>query len=49
MVFPRAGRSIITEVTDLVRAAGWSVAALRVERGRLDDVFRQITIPQRAA
>jgi ABC-2 type transport system ATP-binding protein len=46
MIFPRAGRSIITEVTDLVRAAGWSVAALRVERGRLDDVFRAITLPE---
>ena len=49
MVFPRAGRSIITEVTDLVRAAGWSVAALRVERGRLDDVFRAITLPEQQA
>ena len=44
MIFPRAGGSIIAEVTDLVRAAGWSVAALRVERGRLDDVFRAITL-----
>ncbi|HUJ99630.1 MAG TPA: ABC transporter ATP-binding protein [Stellaceae bacterium] len=44
MIFPRAGGSIIAEVTDLVRAAGWSVAALRVERGRLDDVFRSITL-----
>jgi ABC-2 type transport system ATP-binding protein len=49
MVFPRAGRSIITEVTDLVRAAGWTVAALRVERGRLDDVFRAITLPEQQA
>jgi ABC-2 type transport system ATP-binding protein len=44
MIFPRAGGSIIAEVTDLVRTAGWSVAALRVERGRLDDVFRAITL-----
>jgi ABC-2 type transport system ATP-binding protein len=48
MIFPREGASIIAEVTDLVRAAGWSVAALRVERGRLDDVFRAITLPVRA-
>ncbi|HXY99850.1 MAG TPA: ABC transporter ATP-binding protein, partial [Stellaceae bacterium] len=48
MIFPREGRAIIAEVTDLVRAAGWSVAALRVERGRLDDVFRAITLPGRA-
>lgn len=47
MIFPRDGGSIIAEVTDLVRAAGWPVAALRVERGRLDDVFRAITLPRR--
>ena len=43
MIFPRDGRAIVTEVSDLVRTAGWTVAALRVERGRLDDVFRAIT------
>ncbi|HEV2546742.1 MAG TPA: ABC transporter ATP-binding protein [Stellaceae bacterium] len=47
MIFPREGQSIIAEVTDLIRVAGWPVAALRVERGRLDDVFRAITL-QRA-
>jgi ABC-2 type transport system ATP-binding protein len=45
MIFPRDGQSIIAEVTDIVRTAGWSVSALRVERGRLDDVFRAITLP----
>jgi gliding motility-associated transport system ATP-binding protein len=49
MIFPRDGRSIIAEVTDLVRTAGWPVAALRVERGRLDDVFRAITLPDQQA
>jgi ABC-2 type transport system ATP-binding protein len=49
MIFPRDGRSIITEITDLVRTAGWPVAALRVERGRLDDVFRAITLPDQQA
>jgi ABC-2 type transport system ATP-binding protein len=48
MIFPRAGGSIIAEVTDLVRTAGWSVTALRVERGRLDDVFRSITLGGKA-
>jgi ABC-2 type transport system ATP-binding protein len=48
MIFPRDGRPIIAEVTDLVRTAGWSVAALRVERGRLDEVFRAITLAGRA-
>jgi len=44
LVVPQEGRSIIAEVTDLVRTAGWQVAALRVERGKLDDVFRDITM-----
>jgi ABC-2 type transport system ATP-binding protein len=43
MIFPRDGRAILSEVADLVRTAGWPVAALRVERGRLDEVFRAIT------
>jgi gliding motility-associated transport system ATP-binding protein len=43
MIFARDGRTIVTEVTDLVRTAGWPVVGIRVERGRLDDVFRSIT------
>ncbi len=43
LVFPREGRAILGEVTDLVRTAGWPIRTLRVERGRLDDVFRSIT------
>ncbi|HUB97584.1 MAG TPA: ATP-binding cassette domain-containing protein [Stellaceae bacterium] len=43
MIFARNGRSIVAEVTDLVRTAGWPVRELRIERGRLDDVFRSIT------
>ncbi|MGH6989073.1 MAG: ABC transporter ATP-binding protein [Stellaceae bacterium] len=45
LIVPQDGRSIITEVTDLVRTARWPVAELRVERGKLDDVFRDITLP----
>lgn len=44
MIFPRDGNAIVADVADLVRAAGWPVAGLRVERGRLDDVFRAITV-----
>jgi ABC-2 type transport system ATP-binding protein len=47
LIYPRDGLSIIAEISDLVRTAGWSVAALRVERGRLDEVFRAITLPAR--
>jgi ABC-2 type transport system ATP-binding protein len=45
MIFPRDGGSIITAVTETARGAGWPVTALRVERGRLEDVFRAITLP----
>jgi ABC-2 type transport system ATP-binding protein len=44
MIIPRDGRAILPDVADLVRTAGWPVAALRVERGRLDEVFRAITV-----
>jgi ABC-2 type transport system ATP-binding protein len=47
MIFPHDGSTIIAEITDLIRTAGWPVAALRVERGRLDDVFRSITLSGR--
>jgi len=47
MIFSRDGHPIVAEVTDLVRTAGWPIAGIRVERGRLDDVFRAIT--QKAA
>ncbi len=43
MIFARDGHAIMAEVTDLVRTAGWPIAGMRVERGRLDDVFRSIT------
>jgi ABC-2 type transport system ATP-binding protein len=43
MVFARGGRSIVAEVADLARDRRWEVAGLRVERGRLDDVFRTVT------
>ncbi len=48
-VFPRDGRAIVAEVAQMVRTCGWRVTGLRVERGRLDDVFRRITMPDAAA
>jgi ABC-2 type transport system ATP-binding protein len=44
-LFPRGERAILPEIAELVRARGWPVSALRAERGRLDDVFRAITMP----
>jgi ABC-2 type transport system ATP-binding protein len=44
MIFPRNGQPIVGIVSDLLRAHRWETLGLRVERGRLDDVFRQITL-----
>jgi gliding motility-associated transport system ATP-binding protein len=43
IVFPRDGRPVIGDIADLARERGWKISELRVERGRLDDVFREIT------
>lgn len=40
---PSAGASIAADIGKLVQERNWQVDELRVERGRLDDVFRQIT------
>ena len=37
------GASLAATVSELTRARGWQVHALTVERGRLDEVFREIT------
>jgi ABC-2 type transport system ATP-binding protein len=43
IVFPRAGHPVVGEIADLARNRGWTITGLQVERGRLDDVFREIT------
>ena len=45
-VVPRNGRAIATEVASLLREKAIAVDELYVERGRLDDVFREITAAQ---
>jgi ABC-2 type transport system ATP-binding protein len=42
-VFPAEGQSLFEVISDTVRSQGWSVSELRLEAGRLDEVFRQIT------
>jgi ABC-2 type transport system ATP-binding protein len=44
-VFPWHGRPIIAEIAEFARARDWPLAALRPERGRLDDVFQALTMP----
>jgi len=42
-VVPRPGRTVIVQVSEHARKAGWQVDRLTVEVGRLDEVFRAIT------
>jgi len=44
MIFPAVGAAIVDEVSQLLRAQGWPVDELSVEAGRLDEVFRSITV-----
>lgn len=44
MIFPTDGASIVGEISQLLRAQGWTVDELSVEPGRLDEVFRSITV-----
>jgi ABC-2 type transport system ATP-binding protein len=47
--FPQDGANIFAAVGDAARQNNWSVDELRSERGRLDDVFRDITTSNGAA
>lgn len=42
-VFPREGERLFEVISDAVREHGWAVSELRLEAGRLDEVFRQVT------
>jgi ABC-2 type transport system ATP-binding protein len=42
-IFPKGQRSIVADVSQHARSRGWEVAEIRVEAGRLDEVFRTIT------
>ncbi len=42
-VFPAEGKRLFEVITDAIRENGWAVSELRLEAGRLDEVFRQIT------
>lgn len=44
LVIPKDGRSIIAEVSEFVRTRGFPIEEVLVERGRLDDVFRDLTL-----
>jgi ABC-2 type transport system ATP-binding protein len=42
-VFPKQGERLFEVISDAVRENNWKVSELRLEAGRLDEVFRQIT------
>ncbi len=42
-VFPVEGARLFEIISDAVKEHGWSVSELRLEAGRLDEVFRQVT------
>ena len=42
-VFPAEGQRLFEVISDTVRDNGWAVSELRLEAGRLDEVFRQVT------
>jgi ABC-2 type transport system ATP-binding protein len=43
MVRAAEGALLASAVSELARERGWQVHGLTVERGRLDEVFREIT------
>ncbi len=43
--FPKAGKPLFPAVSALIRDRGFAVDELALESGRLDEVFRQITLP----
>jgi ABC-2 type transport system ATP-binding protein len=42
-VFPADGQRLFEVISDTVREHRWAVSELRLEAGRLDEVFRQVT------
>lgn len=44
MIFPKDGASILADVNQVLHTCGVQVEELHVEVGRLDDVFRKLTI-----
>ncbi len=46
-VRPENGRAVAAEVSRVAREHGWQVEGLMVDRGRLEEVFRAITAPDR--
>ncbi|GAB4202214.1 MAG: ABC transporter ATP-binding protein [Wenzhouxiangellaceae bacterium] len=48
-VFPAPGADLLKAVNAAIAQHGWTVTSLRMEPGRMDEVFRQITMQAREA
>jgi ABC-2 type transport system ATP-binding protein len=48
-VYPKDGQQITAGLSEKIRENGWSIDALHAEAGRLDEVFRSITMPSTGA
>ncbi len=48
-VFPRPATSVAEPISDLVRTGSWQLREFRQDQVQLDDVFRQLTMPEAAA
>jgi ABC-2 type transport system ATP-binding protein len=44
-VYPKEGQQITAELSETIRGNGWEIDSLHAESGRLDEVFRSITMP----
>ena len=47
-VFPVSGGAVLPDVNALVAEKGWALSELRLEAGRMDEVFREITTAERS-
>ncbi len=43
-VVPKNAKSIATEISQLAKQRNWQIESMRVESGKLDDVFRELTL-----
>jgi ABC-2 type transport system ATP-binding protein len=43
-VYPVQGQQITAELSQAIRNQGWQIDSLYAENGRLDEVFRTITV-----
>ena len=44
VIFPEPGKAIADQVAQLARARGWDLQSFHVDQGRLDEVFRSVTL-----